>query len=257
MSARLRSSVAWAAQVAAIAAGESVLVWSRGVVQDPLPLGPELLDADPYLAGVALIRAVALLAGAVVLAAAAVRLVADLAGAPDLARAAGCWTIPSLRGTLARTATTGLALSLALGPVPADAEGPAPAPTHRLTRLPDAAPGPRLHRLPDDPPSPETTTPGQPPSISAPTTARQPPSGQADTAADRIAPQGTVVIAPGDSFWRVAEREVAARLGRPPSDREVGAYWVQLVDANEHRLPVPGNPDLLFPGSVVDLPAGA
>ncbi len=63
-----------------------------------------------------------------------------------------------------------------------------------------------------------------------------------------------MTVGPGDSFWRLAERHEAERLGRLPSDDEVAACWTQLVGLNRHRLVVPGNPDLLFPGQVLQLP---
>ncbi len=63
-----------------------------------------------------------------------------------------------------------------------------------------------------------------------------------------------VVVQAGDSFWRLAERYEAERLGRRPSEREVGACWQQLVAVNRHLLAVPDDVDLLFPGQVLLLP---
>ena len=63
------------------------------------------------------------------------------------------------------------------------------------------------------------------------------------------------VVEAGDHFWRIAERTIAAALGREPVEAEVGAYWRRLVDANVDRLSDPTNPDLLFPGQAVVLPA--
>jgi len=63
-----------------------------------------------------------------------------------------------------------------------------------------------------------------------------------------------VVVRPGDSFWRLAERHELKRLGRPPSAAETGACWTQLVARNRHLLVVPDDPDLLFPGQVLHLP---
>jgi nucleoid-associated protein YgaU len=63
-----------------------------------------------------------------------------------------------------------------------------------------------------------------------------------------------VVVQPGDSFWRLAERHEAERLGRRPTENETGACWQQLVALNRARLAVPDDPDLLFPGQVVVVP---
>jgi nucleoid-associated protein YgaU len=63
-----------------------------------------------------------------------------------------------------------------------------------------------------------------------------------------------VVVRPGDSFWRLAERHQAERLGRQPTDGEVVACWVDLVARNRDRLVVPDDPNLIFPGQVLEIP---
>lgn len=62
------------------------------------------------------------------------------------------------------------------------------------------------------------------------------------------------VVRPGDSFWRIAEERVAADIGRAPHANEVRVYWRALINANEDRLPVPGNPDVIYPGAELRLP---
>jgi hypothetical protein len=61
-------------------------------------------------------------------------------------------------------------------------------------------------------------------------------------------------LAPGGSFWTVAEDHVTAALGRAPTAAEVGAYWLDLIEANRSSLPDPGNPDLLYVGTTLALP---
>ena len=61
-------------------------------------------------------------------------------------------------------------------------------------------------------------------------------------------------VAPGESFWTIAEDEVSGALGRAPEAEEVDGFWVDLVEANEANLVEPGNPDLILPGQVVDIP---
>lgn len=61
------------------------------------------------------------------------------------------------------------------------------------------------------------------------------------------------VVAPGDSFWSIAEEVVAESRGRPPTDAEVDPYWRALIEANRDRL-VTANPDLLHPGQTLVLP---
>jgi hypothetical protein len=187
-----------------------------------------------------------------------------------------------------------LALAALALPHPAPAEERPQPRTGYMTRLPDAAPAPAMRRLPDAAPaatspppaaaaattaatrSPSPTAPA-PPVTRAPTRkeatpapapaprpprsddAESPPSPTKEppAAAAPTAPVtgSSVVVAAGDSFWRIAERVVTERLAHAPSDEETGAYWVTLVAANRDRLPVPGDADLLFPGTEVLVPA--
>ena len=61
------------------------------------------------------------------------------------------------------------------------------------------------------------------------------------------------VVKPGDSFWTIAET-VVYRANPTAGDQEVAEYWEDLMRVNAAHLPVPDNPDLLFPGTVVRLP---
>lgn len=65
---------------------------------------------------------------------------------------------------------------------------------------------------------------------------------------------GEAVVGPGDHLWSIAERVVAGRLGRAPTDDEVAPYWAAVVERNAHRLSS-GDPDLVFPGETVVLPS--
>lgn len=60
------------------------------------------------------------------------------------------------------------------------------------------------------------------------------------------------VVAAGENLWVIARAELLEVTGRPPTDREVHAYWVALIAANEVRS---GDPDRIFPGEVLRLPA--
>ena len=59
---------------------------------------------------------------------------------------------------------------------------------------------------------------------------------------------GEIVVDVGDHFWSIAEDQLAAALGRPPTDTEIDPYWRDLIDANTDRLVRPGDPNLLHPG---------
>lgn len=88
---------------------------------------------------------------------------------------------------------------------------------------------------------PATTTP--PP---APQPAQQgPPPAAAPTA-----PSTTFEVLRGDNLWLIAERRVAADPRQGPTLR----YWLQLIDINRSRFVEPGNPSLILPGQVLELP---
>ncbi|MGH9187978.1 MAG: hypothetical protein ACRD0U_19555 [Acidimicrobiales bacterium] len=98
---------------------------------------------------------------------------------------------------------------------------------------------------PPAPPAPPALPPLPPPTPPSPPL--PPPVGE---------PAGSIVVQPGDNFWRIAETEVATRLGRSPSAAEIVRYWSVLLDANADRLVEPGNPDLILPGQAFTLPPG-
>jgi nucleoid-associated protein YgaU len=63
------------------------------------------------------------------------------------------------------------------------------------------------------------------------------------------------VIRHGDSFWSIATARLETSTGDVPPDQEqIAHYWQALVQANLTMLPVPGHPDLLFPGDRIRLP---
>lgn len=148
------------------------------------------------------------------------------------------------------------------------AASPAAAPPGMsLRRLPDGQPAPPRGPPPSavDPPAAPLATPsptpaaGPGPTPEAPRAAPTAPPATVATAvpsapvhaSDAVA---EVVVRPGESFWLLAERHEAHRLGRQPTEAEVGACWQELVALNRHRLAVPGDPDLLFPGQRLILP---
>jgi uncharacterized membrane protein YgcG len=60
----------------------------------------------------------------------------------------------------------------------------------------------------------------------------------------------------GDNLWAIARDRLAEVSGRRSvelSDREVAAYWATVVEANRGRLRS-RDPDLIYPGEVVELP---
>lgn len=63
-----------------------------------------------------------------------------------------------------------------------------------------------------------------------------------------------VVVRPGDHLWALAERRMTEVMGRPVADHEIAPYWVRVIEANRSSIRS-GNPDLIYPGEVIVLPA--
>lgn len=61
---------------------------------------------------------------------------------------------------------------------------------------------------------------------------------------------GTVVVAPGDSLWKIA----ADRLGPGASSHAIYAELVRIWDRNASRIGT-GDPNLIFPGTRLTIPA--
>lgn len=127
-----------------------------------------------------------------------------------------------------------------------------PAPARPGGDAPDVPPPPAANRAPAPPEGDAPDVPPPPAANPAPAASPRAPAPAPSRAA---APEREVVVRPGDSFWRLAHRYEADRLGRAPSEGEVGARWQELVAMNRHRLVVPDDADLLFPGQVLLLPA--
>ncbi|MDQ1455096.1 MAG: resuscitation-promoting factor RpfA [Actinomycetota bacterium] len=87
-------------------------------------------------------------------------------------------------------------------------------------------------------------------STPAPTPPSTPPTSNARPAT--TATTVHVVVA-GDNLWRIASERLADDRGLVPSDAVIAPYWSRVVDANRATLRS-GDPNLIFPGEVVDLP---
>lgn len=68
--------------------------------------------------------------------------------------------------------------------------------------------------------------------------------------ADGSGSEGSVVVEAGDHLWKISARH----LGPGVADREVAPYWKEVITVNTPHLRS-GDPDLIYPGEVVRLPA--
>jgi len=188
-------------------------------------------------------------------------LLAVAARLPGLVAAVRPFALPAVRRVVDRALAGALAVSTLAAPlVGATAEPDLGPPPSTAAAVPTAPAFPPLPAVADPPPGPDATTlpaardapapipfpPGAPANDSAP--AGRPPGGEAAATASRV------VVAAGDSLWLLAERRLAGVLGRTPTDPEVASYWVLVVESNRDGLRS-GDPDLIYPGEVVVLPA--
>jgi LysM domain len=154
---------------------------------------------------------------------------AGLARVPALVRVSGVVALPGIRRCVQRALAASFLTSATLtGGISVAGAGESPP-----TRTVEVRDGRAIEAVPDLSPTPPTTTP--PPAPPAP----DPPPVPAE-------PPRQHVVAPGDSLWTIAVRQVA-------DDGDVTPYWTRLVDANRHTLRS-GNPNLIHPGEVVELP---
>ena len=63
-----------------------------------------------------------------------------------------------------------------------------------------------------------------------------------------------VVVRSGDHLWGLAEQRLSEVRGSGVSDSEVALYWLKVIAANLPRIRS-ADPDLIYPGEVLVLPA--
>ena len=64
----------------------------------------------------------------------------------------------------------------------------------------------------------------------------------------------SVIVAEGDHLWKISGHHLQSVLGRPATNIEISLYWRRVVDDNRPNLRS-GDPDLIYPGEIVTLPA--
>lgn len=127
--------------------------------------------------------------------------------------------------------------------------------TAAMRRLDGAPAGAAAMRAVTPPvPTPPAATPVDAAAVEAAPVDPVAPDDDRGRAGEHVDRRRTVVVRAGDHLWALAETDVAAALGREPTEDEVAGHWERVVDANAAHLAVPGNPDLLLPGQDVVLP---
>lgn len=232
-------------------------------------LGQDTLSAPPLLApdhlrswvdqrdavviAFALLRIVGLVFAGYLLVVTVLGVMARVLQSARLVRWVDLITLPVARRLLGTVA--GLTLSTAtaaVAVVPTAASRPAPrsaaAPSVGMHRLPDGT-AVTMQRVPDDGPGGQST-------------GDQPGTMRVD---DSVPPEATMhaeppqpvtwTVSTGDHLWSISLRSLAVAWGREPTDAEVDPYWRAVVDANRARLVDPANPDLIYAGQELVLPA--
>jgi len=104
------------------------------------------------------------------------------------------------------------------------------------------------HTGSNDGAEPTAPSPVAPPVVvSAPTST----ASEGDT--DEL-PETTFAVSPGDNLWTIAAGHLRASTESIPSEREIADYWRAVVAANRGTLRS-GDPNLIYPGEIVTLPA--
>lgn len=102
-------------------------------------------------------------------------------------------------------------------------------------------------------PTPRPPAPTSPPTPEAPEDEAVDPAEAAPEPATQSG-QPTHEVAAGENLWVIARAQLLDAGIDAPSDRDVHAYWVRLIAANLDGLRS-GDPDLIFPGETLVLPA--
>ena len=233
---------------------------------------------DVLLAGV---RLTALVAAWWLLGSTLLYLAARVARLHGTAAALGWATLPAVRRWADRAAAVSIVAATALGvgrPAAADpppTSSPAPAPVvidadHRDPATVPSRPPSRVRTgqavdppsVPGVPPIDAAPVPAPPPTTVAlvpPTT--QPPVGPVVPPVPATPPFAPTAgashtVARGEHLWSIAAAQVATATGKPPADlapSDIASYWLRVVEINRPRLRS-GDPNLVFPGEVVELP---
>ena len=244
----LAAASAWAAGLGAAGAA---LLWSGQGSLAPPPLSdpsrwPAWLDGrDPAVAAFSLVRLVALAALAYLVAVTVLGLVLRLAGAARMAAVADRVTVAPVRRLLA-----GVSLSLVATMAGPAALLPVAGASQAVSTTTSTTPPATItmHLV-----GPDETVPAQAPPP-APAVSPAPPLPSVAEVAPALTAADRWTVKPGECFWTIAESVLTRSWGREPSDAEIVPYWQRLIAANRATLAHPGDPDLIFPGQVFDVP---
>ena len=149
----------------------------------------------------------------------------------------GRLTLPVVRRTVDRVVGTAVLVAL---PVNAAAAQAMTASVTVTSAPATAASGDAPPRL--DPAGPRWPPVAPPPSPAAPTNALH-----------GAEPQVEHVVVAGEHLWSIAQAHLETVQGRPPELAELDPYWRRVIEHNRGRIRS-GDPDLIYPDEVIELP---
>jgi hypothetical protein len=218
--------VLWLAALVGLLAGAGAVghgALAAPALGDPGSWSGWLADRTAPAAAMALVRLVVLALTWYLLLATVAAVAVRLVRAGRLVSIVDVVTVPFIRSLVQAGLGVGVVVA-SFGPVVAADAVPVSSSQVLLRPLPDASTAPVLRQL-DPPPAPANPA------------------------------ERTWTVAAGQHLWSISSEVLATAWGRVPDDHELVPYWQRVVDANRSRLADPANPDLLFPGQVLVLPA--
>lgn len=240
--------VAWLGALSAVLAGAVALGSTPALAAPPLTdpgaLGDWAGAREPVEAGFAVLRVVLIALSCYLLLVTVLAVVLRLGRAGRLVTAVDVLTLPWVRRIVQGSLGVGM-VGATLAAVGSATVEPSAMPSRSLTTA-DA----RLAAS-----APPVGQPGSDLFVRLPDTEQAPPTMHRLDHPAEVAGAAEVTLEAGDHLWSVAERALADAWGRGPTDAELAPYWAQVVEANRDRLADPANPDLVFPGQAIALPA--
>lgn len=234
---------------------------------------------DPLVATVAVLRMVALALSWYLVGTTAIGIVARLVCAARLVRVADALSVPGLRRLLQGALGVSLATAMVTATPPgASAQQLNPPIGISVTQAGEEASGAQAEVVQVDvgrddagdssaPSSPQEMRPlplellqeiGTEPidhTVGRGATVDAPAAGDLASGAEHASGADDHVVVSGESLWTIARDVLASRSEEAPTDGEVAGYWHRVIEANRDRLDDPDNPDLIFPGQSLTLPA--
>ncbi|MGA7282571.1 MAG: hypothetical protein WBZ40_12405 [Acidimicrobiia bacterium] len=89
-------------------------------------------------------------------------------------------------------------------------------------------------------------------------TAAAEPAGEGMALPIDLAPQSNtmqeVTVVAGDHLWKMSKAHLESQSHHDVSDQQVALYWRLVIEKNRGRIRS-GDPDLIYPGEIMVMPA--